>query len=82
MGPDGTRWDWHLKEGTAPYSRFGDGRAVLRSTIREYLCSEAMHGLGNSTTRRCHDQAKDPVRRESIETAAALMRATHIRFGR
>mgnify|MGYP001414222106 FL=1 len=46
VGPDGTRWDWHLKgAGTTPYSRFGDGRAVLRSTIREYLCSEAMHGL-------------------------------------
>ena len=85
VGPDGTRWDWHLKgAGTTPYSRFGDGRAVLRSTIREYLCSEAMHGLGIPTTRALFMiSAKDPVRRESIETAAALMRVakSHIRFG-
>jgi uncharacterized protein YdiU (UPF0061 family) len=38
--------------GLTPYSRDGDGRAVLRSTIREYLCSEAMHALGIPTTRR------------------------------
>ena len=85
VAPDGTRWDWHLKgAGTTPYSRFGDGRAVLRSTIREYLCSEAMHGLGIPTTRALFMiSAKDPVRRESIETAAALMRVakSHIRFG-
>ncbi|MCV5918669.1 protein adenylyltransferase SelO family protein, partial [Escherichia coli] len=42
----------HLKgAGVTPYSRMGDGRAVLRSTIREYLCSEAMEGLGIPTTR-------------------------------
>ncbi|KPQ28512.1 MAG: hypothetical protein HLUCCX14_10250 [Marinobacter excellens HL-55] len=85
VAPGGTRWDWHLKgAGTTPYSRFGDGRAVLRSTIREYLCSEAMHGLGIATTRALFMiSAKDPVRRESIETAAALMRVaqSHIRFG-
>jgi uncharacterized protein YdiU (UPF0061 family) len=34
-----------------PYSRMGDGRAVLRSSIREFLCSEAMHGLGIPTSR-------------------------------
>ncbi|MCG2580043.1 MAG: YdiU family protein [Marinobacter sp.] len=85
IGPDGRRWDWHLKgAGTTPYSRFGDGRAVLRSTIREYLCSEAMHGLGIPTTRALFMvSARDPVPRESIETAAALVRVaeTHIRFG-
>ena len=85
VGPDGRRWDWHLKgAGTTPYSRFGDGRAVLRSTIREYLCSEAMHGLGIPTTRALFMvSAKDPIRRESIETAAALVRVaqSHIRFG-
>ncbi|HTN33376.1 MAG TPA: YdiU family protein [Marinobacter sp.] len=85
IGPDGNRWDWHLKgAGRTPYSRFGDGRAVLRSTIREYLCSEAMHGLGIPTTRALFMvSAKDPVRRESIETAATLMRVarSHIRFG-
>lgn len=85
IGPDDRRWDWHLKgAGMTPYSRFGDGKAVLRSTIREYLCSEAMHGLGIPTTRALFMvSARDPVRRESIETAAALLRVaqTHIRFG-
>ena len=48
----GEKWDLHLKgAGLTPFSREGDGRAVLRSTIREYLCSEAMHGLGIPTTR-------------------------------
>ena len=37
--------------GLTPYSRMGDGRAVLRSSIREFLCSEAMHALGIATTR-------------------------------
>ncbi len=85
VGPDGRRWDWHLKgAGLTPYSRFGDGRAVLRSTIREYLCSEAMSGLGIPTTRALFMvSARDPIRRESIETAAALVRVaqSHIRFG-
>ena len=46
------KWDLHLKgAGQTPFSRDGDGRAVLRSTIREYLCGEAMHGLGIPTTR-------------------------------
>ncbi len=46
---DGRRVDWHLKgAGLTPYSRMGDGRAVLRSTIREGLASEAMHALGYS----------------------------------
>ena len=48
----GQRWEVQLKgAGQTPYSRSGDGRAVLRSSIREYLCSEAMHGLGIPTTR-------------------------------
>src|SRR3569623_378471 len=43
----GELWDIQLKgAGKTPYSRFGDGRAVMRSTIREYLCSEAMASLG------------------------------------
>ena len=37
--------------GKTPYSRFSDGRAVLRSSIREFLCSEAIHHLGVPTTR-------------------------------
>lgn len=44
--------DWHLKgAGLTPYSRMGDGRAVLRSTIRESLASEAMHALRGSRRR-------------------------------
>lgn len=45
---NGKRWDIQLKgSGLTPYSRGGDGRAVLRSSIREFLCSEAMHALGS-----------------------------------
>ncbi|KAJ1259167.1 hypothetical protein BS78_10G133300 [Paspalum vaginatum] len=48
----GERWELQLKGcGKTPYSRFADGLAVLRSSIREFLCSEAMHGLGIPTTR-------------------------------
>ncbi len=46
------RWAIQLKgAGKTPYSRRGDGFAVLRSSIREYLCSEAMYNLGVPTTR-------------------------------
>jgi uncharacterized protein YdiU (UPF0061 family) len=49
---DGARWELQLKgAGLTPYSRTADGRAVLRSSIREFLCSEAMHHLGVPTTR-------------------------------
>lgn len=48
----GERWEIQLKgAGKTPYSRFADGRAVLRSSVREFLCSEAMHFLGVPTTR-------------------------------
>jgi uncharacterized protein YdiU (UPF0061 family) len=48
----GYRWELQLKgAGKTPYSRQADGRAVLRSSIREFLCSEAMHSLGIPTTR-------------------------------
>jgi uncharacterized protein YdiU (UPF0061 family) len=48
----GERWELQLKgAGPTPYSRTADGRAVLRSSIREFLCSEAMHHLGVPTTR-------------------------------
>jgi uncharacterized protein YdiU (UPF0061 family) len=48
----GERWELQLKgAGRTPYSRSADGRAVLRSSIREFLCSEAMHHLGIPTTR-------------------------------
>ena len=70
--------------GLTPYSRMGDGRAVLRSSIREFLCSEAMHGLGIATTRAlCVTGSPLPVRREEIETAAVVTRVapSFIRFG-
>ncbi|GAB3095069.1 protein adenylyltransferase SelO [Lysobacter terrae] len=48
----GDRWELQLKgSGLTPYSRTADGRAVLRSSVREFLCSEAMHHLGVPTTR-------------------------------
>ncbi|GAB2680896.1 protein adenylyltransferase SelO [Aliiglaciecola aliphaticivorans] len=78
-------WDLHLKgAGKTPYSRFGDGRAVLRSTIREYLASEALHSLGIPTSRAlCLIASKETVYREQPETGAMLIRAcqSHIRFG-
>lgn len=81
----GEKWDLQLKGcGFTPYSRQGDGRAVLRSTIREYLCSEAMHGLGIPTTRAlCVIGSEEEVYRETIETGAMLIRVapSHVRFG-
>ncbi|XP_035613657.1 protein adenylyltransferase SelO-like isoform X2 [Oncorhynchus keta] len=48
----GERWELQLKgSGKTPYSRSGDGRAVVRSSVREFLCSEAMHYLGVPTSR-------------------------------
>ncbi|MFQ5992661.1 MAG: YdiU family protein [Nitrospiraceae bacterium] len=81
----GGKWDLHLKgAGLTPFSRDDDGRAVLRSTIREYLCSEAMHGLGIPTTRAlCIIGSDLPVYRETVETGATLLRLapSHVRFG-
>ena len=70
--------------GMTPYSRMGDGRAVLRSSIREFLCSEAMHALGIATTRAlCLIGSPAPVRRETIETSAVVTRTapSFVRFG-
>jgi uncharacterized protein YdiU (UPF0061 family) len=82
---DGTLWDIQLKgAGTTPYSRFADGRAVLRSSIREYLCSEAMHGLGIATTRALAlVDSQTQVYREEVESGATVCRVaqSHIRFG-
>jgi serine/tyrosine/threonine adenylyltransferase len=81
----GERWDLQLKgAGLTPFSRDGDGRAVLRSTIREYLCSEAMHGLGIPTTRAlCVVGSDHKVYREQVETGAIVLRMapSHVRFG-
>lgn len=52
IGADGQRHELQLKgAGPTPYSRRADGRAVLRSSLREFVCSEAMHALGIPTTR-------------------------------
>ena len=85
LGQGGRRWELQLKgAGLTPFSRDGDGRAVLRSTIREYLCSEAMHGLGIPTTRAlCMFSSDEEVYRERIERGALLVRMapSHVRFG-
>ena len=70
--------------GRTPYSRMGDGRAVLRSSIREFLCSEAMQGLSIPTSRAlCVIGSDTPIRRETIETAAVVTRVapSFVRFG-
>jgi len=81
----GEHWDLHLKgAGSTPYSRMGDGRAVLRSSIREFLASEALHALGIPSSRAlCVTIGDNPVYREREERAAMLMRLapSHIRFG-
>jgi uncharacterized protein YdiU (UPF0061 family) len=70
--------------GHTPYSRGADGRAVLRSSIREYLCSIAMKGLNIPTTEALTlVGSESEVYREQIEPGAIVMRAapSHIRFG-
>ena len=83
-GPEG-RMELQLKgAGKTPYSRMGDGRAVLRSSIREFLCSEAMAALGIPTTRALVVTGSNQrVMRENIETAAVVTRMapSFVRFG-
>ncbi|AVV84918.1 hypothetical protein SPWS13_3179 [Shewanella putrefaciens] len=84
IGPNGA-WDVALKGGgPTPYSRHGDGRAVMRSAVREFLVSEALYHLHVPTTRALAVIGSDmPVWRESQETAAITVRLarSHIRFG-
>ncbi len=85
LGETAEGWEIQLKgSGRTPYSRMGDGRAVLRSSIREFLCSEAMAGLGIATSRAlCVTGSDAPVRREEVETAAVVTRVapSFVRFG-
>ena len=70
--------------GTSPFSRGADGRAVLRSSIREYLCSVAMEALNIPTTKALALVASDTgVYREHLENASIVTRVaeSHIRFG-
>lgn len=79
------RMELQLKgSGLTPYSRMGDGRAVLRSSIREFLCSEAMAALGIPTSRAlCVIGSDMTVMRETPESGAVATRMapTFIRFG-
>lgn len=81
----GQLWDVQLKgAGRTPFSRFGDGRAVLRSCLREYLASEAMAALGIPTTRALAVVATgEAVVRERVEPGAVMTRLaeSHVRFG-
>jgi uncharacterized protein YdiU (UPF0061 family) len=90
--PSGQRWELQLKgAGPTPYSRAADGRAVLRSSVREFLCSEAMHHLGVPTTRALSLVATgEPVWRDmfydgraALEPGAVVCRVapSFIRFG-
>ncbi len=92
IGADGARWELQLKgAGPTPYSRTADGRAVLRSSIREFLCSEAMHHLGVPSTRAlCLVATGEEVLRDmfydgrpELEPGAIVCRAapSFIRFG-
>jgi serine/tyrosine/threonine adenylyltransferase len=82
---NGAYWEMQLKgAGPTPYSRRADGRAVLRSSIREYLCSEAMFSLGIPTTRALSLVSSSlPVRRETWERGAVVCRLapSFLRFG-
>lgn len=83
--PEGKRVDIQLKgSGRTPYSRGGDGRAVLGPMLREYLISEAMASLGIPTTRALAVvKTGEPVQRETLLPGAILTRvaASHIRVG-
>ncbi|MCJ1477307.1 hypothetical protein MMC13_005978 [Lambiella insularis] len=82
----GTRYEIQLKgAGRTPYSRFADGKAVLRSSIREFLVSEALHALHIPTTRALALTLtpKAMVRRERLEPGAIVCRfaQTWLRIG-
>jgi uncharacterized protein YdiU (UPF0061 family) len=86
LGPDGRRWDLHLKgSGRTPFSRGGDGKAALGPMLREYLMGEAMHALGVPTTRALAVVATGErvLREEGMLPGAVLARvaSSHIRVG-
>jgi len=88
----GQRWELQLKgAGPTPYSRTADGRAVVRSSVREFLCSEAMHHLGVPTTRALsliatgdsvvRDMFYDGHARPEPGAVICRMAPTFLRFG-
>ena len=86
LGPDGRRWDLQLKgSGRTPFSRGGDGKAVVGPMLREYLISEAMAALGVPTTRSLAVVATGEMilRQDGPLPGAVVARvaASHIRVG-
>jgi uncharacterized protein YdiU (UPF0061 family) len=85
VGPDGSRYDLHLKgSGQTPFSRNGDGRAWVGPILREYIISEAMAALGIPTTRALAAVTTgETVMREGPYPGALLARiaSSHIRVG-
>lgn len=85
LTPEGKRFDIQFKgSGPTPYSRRGDGRAALGPMLREYIVSEAMHGLGIPTTRSLAVvTAGEPVLRDGMLQGAILTRvaSSHLRVG-
>ena len=80
VAPSGEHFELQLKgAGPTPYSRRADGRAVLRSSIREFLCSEAMFHLGVPTTRALSLVATgDEVLRETVARVRTVLRESEI----
>lgn len=85
LAPDGKAMDIQFKgSGRTVFSRGGDGRATLKAMLREYLISEAMHGLGISSTRSLAVVTTgEPVYREQVQAGSILTRVaqSHIRVG-
>lgn len=85
IGTDGARYDIHLKgSGATPFSRGGDGKAVLGPVLREYLFGEAMHALGIPTTRGlAATTTGEQIARNGPEPGAVLARvaSSHLRVG-
>lgn len=85
LDAQGNRFDLHLKgSGRTPFSRGGDGKAVLGPVLREYLMGEAMHALGIPTTRAlAATTTGEAVHREGTKQGAVLARiaASHLRVG-
>ena len=85
LGETAGPWELQIKgAGMTAFSRGADGRAVIRSTVREFLASEAMDALGVPTTRALAMTAgSEPVLRERVERAATVIRLapSFLRFG-
>jgi serine/tyrosine/threonine adenylyltransferase len=85
LDTDGQTIDLHLKgAGATPYSRMGDGRAVLRSVIREYLAGHALNALGVASSNAVgFTSSMQGIQREKLEPGAMMLRTSdcHIRFG-